>query len=268
MSSRCHLIRCHFGLGLLCFPSLLLCALCAPPSDLLLLCIMAGSTHAAMRPIDVEGSLMAADRDDIFAATGCSVATRDRGQGRKLTVAGPVSGLEEARRLALEACARNQDHWLRHGQSANPGRHNEPGLDARLWASSRHQREAQWALHPPQQRGRGRGSWGPYSRGGRGRGRESRDAAGPSRPQAASSSGGVAGPPQRSEPLVLVSAPAAARDTSAAAGPAAAASPAPPSRSPSPSSRSSSTPPVDERPLVEVFSIGQRNIPGECSGWG
>ena len=86
-----------------------------------LFCTMAGGappappTHARITPIDVEGTLLSTDRDEIFAATGCSVATRDRGQGRKLTVAGPVSGLEEARRLALEACRRNHDHWLLHG---------------------------------------------------------------------------------------------------------------------------------------------------------
>ena len=106
--------------------------------------------HAAITPMDVEGTLLSNDRDEIFAATGCSVATRDRGQGRQMTVAGPVIGLEEATHLGLEACRRNHDHWLLHGQSANPGHNNTPGLSARLDASSWHQWDAQWAL-PPQQ---------------------------------------------------------------------------------------------------------------------
>ena len=66
-----------------------LCSLrteCATFSTVVALCTMeAGGVplHATITPIDVEGSLQKTDRDDIFAATGCSVATRDRGQGKE-----------------------------------------------------------------------------------------------------------------------------------------------------------------------------------------
>ena len=88
--------------------------------------------RSQLTPERVEGTLMKEDRDRIFAETDCSVATRDRGKGRCLSVAGPPDKLAKAREMALEACARNQKYFEDHGQSSNPGHKNAAGDDARV----------------------------------------------------------------------------------------------------------------------------------------
>ena len=89
------------------------------------------------------GSLMKEDRDAIFKGTGCSVATRDRGKGRCLSVAGPPDKLAKAREMALEACKKNREHFEQFGQSSNPGNANEAGDDRRVqegyWRQKAHQ---------------------------------------------------------------------------------------------------------------------------------
>ena len=75
---------------------------------------------------------MKEDRDRIFAETDCSVATRDRGKGRCLSVAGPPDKLAKAREMALEACRKNQEHFAKFGKSPNPGNKNDAGDDRRV----------------------------------------------------------------------------------------------------------------------------------------
>ena len=121
----------------------------------LALCIttMAGLAAEPLRsmltPEPVEGSLMKEDRDKIFKETSCSVATRDRGKGRCLSVAGPPDQLAKARELALKACEKNQKHFELFGHSWNPGNANEQGDAARVeegyWRQRAHQdTEASW----------------------------------------------------------------------------------------------------------------------------
>ena len=102
-----------------------------------------------LSPEPVEGSLMKEDRDAIFKATGCSVATRDRGKGRCLSVAGPPDQLAKAREMALLACEKNQKHFEDYGQSRNPGNANDQGDADRVsegyWRQRAHQDvDASW----------------------------------------------------------------------------------------------------------------------------
>ena len=92
---------------------------------------------------------MKEDRDKIFKETSCSVATRDRGKGRCLSVAGPPDQLAKAREMALKACEQNQRHFELCGHSWNPGNANEQGdagrVEAGYWRQRVHQDvDASW----------------------------------------------------------------------------------------------------------------------------
>ena len=65
--------------------------------------------HGKVGPTPCEGTLMAADREAIFKATGCSAAVRARPPklARSLTVSGPVLALTRAHEMALAAIAEN-----------------------------------------------------------------------------------------------------------------------------------------------------------------
>ena len=65
--------------------------------------------HGKVGPMPCEGTLMAADREAIFKATGCSAAVRARppSLARSLTISGPVSALASAHEMALAAIAEN-----------------------------------------------------------------------------------------------------------------------------------------------------------------
>ena len=68
-------------------------------------------------PTPVEGTLTAADRQEIWDKTQCSAAVRARQKReRSLTISGPVSKLEQAHKLAMEAMEKNKQ-TLESGES-------------------------------------------------------------------------------------------------------------------------------------------------------
>ena len=68
-------------------------------------------------PFPEEGTLTAADRQDIWEKTQCSASVRPRAKmPRSLTVSGPVSQLEAAHKLAKAAIEKNK-RLLDEGQS-------------------------------------------------------------------------------------------------------------------------------------------------------
>ena len=74
-------------------------------------------TEATLKE-DVRGTLLSDDRDVIFANTGCTASVRTRPNGNmKLTVAGPIAYLAEAKRLALQCSEANWRFFMQHGHS-------------------------------------------------------------------------------------------------------------------------------------------------------
>ena len=79
----------------------------APP--LAKACLAEMALEGIVGPIPVEGTLTAADRPEIWDKTQCSAAVRARqSRERSLTISGPVSKLEQAHKLAMEAMEKKQ----------------------------------------------------------------------------------------------------------------------------------------------------------------
>eukprot|EP00969_Alexandrium_andersonii_P249540 11028642-Alexandrium_andersonii.AAC.1 len=60
-------------------------------------------------PLPMAGAIAAADKQDIWDKTKCSASLRGRpNMERSLTISGPLSKLQAAHTLAMEAVAKNQ----------------------------------------------------------------------------------------------------------------------------------------------------------------
>ena len=89
--------------------------------------LLAAGPNQTLAPVEVQGTLTAEDKTEIFEATraNCNVRQRGKGAPRTLTVAGTMGAdLRAAQTLALERCAMREGEWHGRGQVAaapNPG---------------------------------------------------------------------------------------------------------------------------------------------------